>query len=137
MCVSLLSTGATRQAASSFTAQNYTIRINGTSLGRSVCTVQIIDLVGPDGRVVKVCCLYDGGSDCTVVSSELRDYFHSSDAVQYTFVNANQTQYVNGNLVSMYYKDGGGLNHQFFALSQQISSSFQNAKEFWVLVEEV
>ena len=35
-----------------------------------------------------------------------------------------------GNLVSMYYRDGHGQDVPFYALSQQISSSFQNAKEF-------
>ena len=73
--------------------------INNTVLGSSQCTTQLIDMVNKHGQTAKVMVLWDGGSDNTLISNTLKDFFLDSEPVQYQLQQCTNTTIVNGDRV--------------------------------------
>ena len=69
--------------------------INNTVLGSSQCTTQLIDMVNKYGQTAKVMVLWDGGSDNTLISNTLKDFFLDSEPVQYQLQQCTRTA-ING-----------------------------------------
>ena len=77
----------------------YKIMVNNTVLGSSQCTTQLIDMVNKNGQTAKVMVLWDGGSDNTLISNTLKDFFLDSEPVQYQLQQCTNTTIVNGDRV--------------------------------------
>ena len=107
----------------------HSIMINGIKMGDTKCLTQELDMVSPKGVVIRVLCLWDEGSDHTLISNGLRDYFWESTPITYTLNECTTTSTVNGHVAKLCILNNN-TPFYFDALSQALSTNVNDSTDF-------